>query len=481
MSTQQSILEFTAKVASPNAAFTMLHVASLPEAVDLTESAGDNAESDGDHDGVDDDEPMEPTIPDDTLATQIAAIQAGLIDTPEEPASQPMDQCKAVQTRVAADHLCSSAQPLCGRCGYPVDVFRAQLKSKCRGLYVCNSCNTKQKMLSSMFRFPSDDFKLLPDEEKQAFWRSAATMGSSAALKEHAIVTLTASKIERITGKIEGAYLPLSVYNAQGFDTESIRAHCTDTKQHPILGTCYRVNIESVKNEAIWTKAREEVLSSLSKQPTVKPQQKAAAIAEDVEAECDPVPSSQASSSTSSSSSSSSKKNKKKHRKHKKSKKHIDRKVDKHKIKQSLSKDTKNKMDKKDKTKKDHDINEKKVKAAAAAQKLACLKENRKVQTVAQKVVSKLAPVILQLESDVNSKYLAKVATFASGAVKDSYKLLNRLHEDAKNRLNLNAAGDPIPALNVEFEDTARAVKEALQHSAVFRQMAAAAENHFKV
>jgi hypothetical protein len=471
MSSQQSLLDWTVKGVSPGGATSSASADPLPE-MDLTGGSEDKAPSD------DEDDSMPPTIADTTLEDQIAEIQAGLAKAPDADASVPT--CSGVETRVAADHLCSTAQPLCGRCGYPVDVFRAQLKSKCKGLYVCNSCNTKQKMLSSMFRFPSDDFKLLPDDQKQAFWRASATMGSSAALKEHVVVTLTASKIERITGKIEGAYLPLSVYKAQGFDEKTIEANCSDVKSHPILGTCYRVNIESVKNEAIWTKVREEVLSALSKQPSAKAPQQGVAITEGVE---DPAeePSSQASSSTSSSSSSSSsKKNKKKHHKSKKSKKHRRHKVDKHILKRASGSKDKPITKNAEHAKKDNQLNEKKVKAAAAAQKLACLKENRKVQTVAQKVVSKLAPVILQLESDVNSKYISKVATFASGAIKDSYKLLNRLHADAKDRLSLNASGDPIPALNAEFEETSKAVKDALQHSAVFRQMAAAAENHFK-
>ena len=42
-----------------------------------------------------------------------------------------------------------------------------------------------------------------------------------------------------------GEYLPLSVYEKRGFDIDAIREKCTDTEEHPVLGTAYTVCIRS--------------------------------------------------------------------------------------------------------------------------------------------------------------------------------------------------------------------------------------------
>ena len=82
--------------------------------------------------------------------------------------SAPQGSCAEDNIGTVAPHaLCALQAPTCGRCGSEVDVFRAQLKSKYKGTYVCNQCNTKQKMLSTMFKFPTDDFRLLPEEDKR--------------------------------------------------------------------------------------------------------------------------------------------------------------------------------------------------------------------------------------------------------------------------------------------------------------------------
>ena len=45
--------------------------------------------------------------------------------------------------------------------------------------------------------------------------------------------------------KVEGRYLPLSVYKHMGYDEKAIELRCKDTKEDPILGKLYRVAIES--------------------------------------------------------------------------------------------------------------------------------------------------------------------------------------------------------------------------------------------
>ena len=60
-------------------------------------------------------------------------------------------------------------------------------------------------------------------------------------------------------GKVKGGeYLPLSVYEKRGFDVEAIRQKCTDTEEHPILGTTYRVCIRSAFSKTIEELVRKE-------------------------------------------------------------------------------------------------------------------------------------------------------------------------------------------------------------------------------
>ena len=46
------------------------------------------------------------------------------------------------------DNLLQSAKPLCGKCGQEVNVFRAQLKSKSGGAFVCNACYARVNLIN---------------------------------------------------------------------------------------------------------------------------------------------------------------------------------------------------------------------------------------------------------------------------------------------------------------------------------------------
>jgi len=115
-----------------------------------------------------------------------------------------------------------------------------------------------------------------------------------------------------------------------------------------------------------------------------------------------------------------------------------------------------------------------------AAEKAATLKDNKKVHTTCERVVSKLAPVLMQLENDVTHKHATKVASFASAAVKDSLKVLRRLQAEARQKLAQNVGGNQIAPFSLDLDVVSKHVKEALTNSSVFRQMCVAAENHFQ-
>eukprot|EP00969_Alexandrium_andersonii_P096751 4271914-Alexandrium_andersonii.AAC.1 len=60
--------------------------------------------------------------------------------------------------------------------------------------------------------WPTEQFRELPPEAQEAFWKEAAGANGSAQLQEHLIKTLTRRRVEQEASSLDGTYLPLSVY-----------------------------------------------------------------------------------------------------------------------------------------------------------------------------------------------------------------------------------------------------------------------------
>lgn len=87
--------------------------------------------------------------------------------------------------------------------------------------------------------------KDIPAEEAALFWSSAHSAVGRAALEKLCERTLESRRTQSEGSKVEGRYLPLSVYKHMGYDEKAIELRCQDTKEDPILGKLYRVAIES--------------------------------------------------------------------------------------------------------------------------------------------------------------------------------------------------------------------------------------------
>ena len=269
--------------------------------------------------------------------------------------------------------LLLTASPLCSRCRCEVDPFRGQLKSKSAGAYICNNCNSKCVLISRNWGAGLlNQFKEMSEDEQEAFWKSLGSMQSVQQVKNQIADTLARRRSDKLIAASGGKYLPLSVWAQQGFNAADIEAHCTDTQQHPALGLCFRVCIESLDRTSVLEQTRTQILQSLD---NVKPRKDKEPLAGKAEPAADTADksageqlaeaaenstSSSTSSSDSDSSSSSGKKKKKKSKSSKKTKKNT----------------------KADKKKKKAD----KLKAAAAAQKAEA-----SAQSAAKKVQEKAA------------------------------------------------------------------------------------------
>jgi DNA-directed RNA polymerase subunit RPC12/RpoP len=251
---------------------------------------------------------------------QLAQSQLGIF---EESQLVPTEDLEQNMLSHSIDSMCDKFRPVCSRCGYEVDPFRAQIKSKSAGnpSYVCNTCNSKATMLSRSTQWPVPEFQELSNEEKQDFWRKCATTSGAVALKGALVNAITHSQVNRVSAKLGGEYLPLSVYQQKGFDIKEIEAKCTDTMTHPIFGTVYRVQILGMTRASEAEDVRKSVQEKVEHRSAKLPKKlvDAAQEAADQDAEeekaiddADVSDSSDSSSGSSSESSSSDKKKKKK-------------------------------------------------------------------------------------------------------------------------------------------------------------------------
>ena len=88
-----------------------------------------------------------------------------------------------------------------------------------------------------------ESFKQISKPEAVAFWESIGKTSSPEELDKHMTDVIRRQQRHRTRQSNMGRYLPLSVYEKQGFDPDRIMREITDTKEVPGLGTCYRVAI----------------------------------------------------------------------------------------------------------------------------------------------------------------------------------------------------------------------------------------------
>ena len=81
------------------------------------------------------------------------------------------------------------------------------------------------------------------------FWEAVRVNGSKANIELQVKQRLRKYKQTETISKAKYEYQPLSWYARQGYNADDIKAKCTDTWEHSILGTCYRVEIHAGAEE----------------------------------------------------------------------------------------------------------------------------------------------------------------------------------------------------------------------------------------
>ena len=205
-------------------------------------------------------------------ATEVAAAVAPAAQRAEVATAEALSPGE-VFVWAAPDVKNEPSNPTCYRCKQEVEVLRAPLVGKSHGSWKCDKCNTRGTQLNRLFgSWPPASFKKLDSSVQAKFWQDAKEKACKDQLEELFVQTLTTSRIEQEVAQVGGEYLPLSVYEARGFDIKRIEAHCKDTEDHKVLGTCYRVDIRGGYSKTIEQLARAEVneLKAKAKAPHQK-------------------------------------------------------------------------------------------------------------------------------------------------------------------------------------------------------------------
>ncbi len=157
-----------------------------------------------------------------------------------------------------------SDAPECCKCRQRVDPLRMRVLGKRRGVWQCRTCSTRYTQLHRQWGgWPPKEFEGLTADEKARFWQSLGTADTAHEQQKVVLQALSQKVIESRIAGARGEYLPLGAYAARGFDVNLIEAKCTDKKEHPILGTTYRVDIDYQDKKQEAQRVREELLKSV--------------------------------------------------------------------------------------------------------------------------------------------------------------------------------------------------------------------------
>ena len=137
---------------------------------------------------------------------------------------------------------------LCAKCKLPSD----------RKLYCLKCCNKTSQASKVFGTWPIDCFKRLTEEQQIEFWRGSGN--SQQSIMGALTKIVTDSNVKEQSDMKRGKYLPLSVYEKEGYDVNRIQLWCADKEEHPILGTCYRVDIREIAYGDIWRKVQQELV-----------------------------------------------------------------------------------------------------------------------------------------------------------------------------------------------------------------------------
>ena len=131
----------------------------------------------------------------------------------------------------------------------------------------CRSCGALRSMLARHLgkEWPLPEFESLSAEEQRLFWQEAgAVKDSRGVLQYERVKTMLADRIvkaryERQAISEGGAYKPLTVWAAEGYNTSKIEAQCPSMFNQSLDEWCYLVELLHVNKETMFEKVTSEI------------------------------------------------------------------------------------------------------------------------------------------------------------------------------------------------------------------------------
>ena len=149
---------------------------------------------------------------------------------------------------------------LCDRCNQPCDVMKSYpIRVTKKGqIFRCQLCSTRgvQASRTPEWGDVAAGLKDFSVEQKTAFWNGVKDCPRPSAMRKFLQETLTSTKEAGTKSANKGGYYPLSWYRRQGYPWRSIKANCKDTLDHPVLGLCYKVDIQMIERWEAHTASR---------------------------------------------------------------------------------------------------------------------------------------------------------------------------------------------------------------------------------
>ena len=176
------------------------------------------------------------------------------------------------------DDVAMHGMVLCSKCLLPAELSKVRLVGKGTQTYYCRKCSNKISLMHKHFGVCSPPhYCSLSNEDKVAFWRSAASTKED--LRVAMMKISEKYSLEKSLVSQDGEYLPLSVWESRGFSAADILNKSTEdmVQEHPVLGRCYRLDIlskskvhetgkrelEALEHQAKAKKMRAEALQAL--------------------------------------------------------------------------------------------------------------------------------------------------------------------------------------------------------------------------
>ena len=116
-------------------------------------------------------------------------------------------------------------------------------------IWVCHKCEVKLSQLRKGFgTWPPSGFNKISKEEQQAFFRETHGMAGKDSVKRAEDMFNIKEELQAQYYMNGGEFLPPSVWATRGFDANVIKEKIAqeDCREHPVLGTTYRVKILSM-------------------------------------------------------------------------------------------------------------------------------------------------------------------------------------------------------------------------------------------